>query len=101
VTADDNGGTVRIKRGGILIIRLEAQAGAGLSWQVAKSDPARLAPLGEPMFQTRRGQGGRLEMQVIRFKAQAPGQSEIELHYQRPLETEKRPRIFRITVEIA
>jgi inhibitor of cysteine peptidase len=102
VTDKGNNGQLRVAKGGTLVIRLEAIPGTGYGWQVVKSDAELLKPVGTPVFeQSEKDLVGAPEQQVFRFKAQAAGSVEVELHYVRPWEKDVPPaKIYRITVRI-
>ena len=102
VLGKDNGGQVSVPKGDILVIRLEAIPGTGYGWQVVRNDTEQLKPLGKPVFEPLgKDLVGATEHQVFRFKALAPGSTELELHYVRPWEKEVLPaNTFRIKVVI-
>jgi predicted secreted protein len=102
VTAADQGHTVRIDRGGLLVVKLEAQLGTGFVWHIVRNDAHVLVPLGEPEIE-RQGEGkpGAVEVQVFRFRGEAAGTSALELAYAQPWQKEAKPaKTFRITVEV-
>jgi predicted secreted protein len=102
VTAADQGRTARVDRGGILVVKLEAQLGTGFLWRIVRNDAHVLAPLGEPEIEhPGEGKPGALEVQVFRFRGEAAGTSALELAYAQPWQKEAKPaKTFRITVEV-
>jgi predicted secreted protein len=84
VTQEDAGGTIKLKQGGELLIRLPDHGRDGNLWYVAKNDPRSLEPLNTkpavvPDADPKKP--GQTEYAEFRFKALRSG--EIELHYAR------------------
>lgn len=102
VTDKDNDGKVNLTKGSMLIVRLEAQLGTGFGWQVVKNSSNGLRQLGKPGLETTDSSSlGRIEVQVFRFKPRQAGSYELELHYKRPWEKDRKPaKTFRLTVRV-
>lgn len=82
----------RLKRGGILAVRLESQITAGYSWGIVSQTTGILKSQGEPKVE--RGKvdvDGGSEHQVFRFDAPTPGSDSLLFQYRRPWETGKPP----------
>lgn len=104
LTEKANNTKVDLKRGELLTLRLEATAGTGYTWQVVKVAEKVLAARGKPEFvrpdKDRKVVGGK-GAQVIRFEAVSAGTTDLELHYRRPFEKDKRPaKTFKVMVTV-
>jgi predicted secreted protein len=102
VTLADQGHTVRLNRGGILAVKLDAQLGTGFIWSLVQNDVHVLAPLGNPETEHREGsRPGVVEVQVFRFRAKAAGKSVLKFANAQPWEKNVKPlKTFGITVEV-
>jgi inhibitor of cysteine peptidase len=102
VTDKDNDTKVKLPKGQTLLVKLPMQAGTGFLWEVAKVNKDHLKQQGK--YETEKPDkkvvGGKVS-QVYRFKAEAAGTSDLELHYKRPFEKDKPPaKTFKITVVV-
>ena len=87
LTETDSGREVEVRRGDVLVVRLNAQLGTGYGWRVARNNARRLRPLGESLESSGGGDKvGGAETQVFRFKAVRRGAATLTLHYKRPWE---------------
>lgn len=92
VTVSTCDSTARVKRGGVLVVRLESQLTAGYSWAIVSQTTGILKSGGEPKVERRKGDvDGGSEQQVFRFEAPTAGSDAILFQYRRPWETEKPP----------
>lgn len=98
----NNGETIHLKKGDLLVVRLEAQFGAGYLWQIARNRPGRLRLQGKPEQESpEKGVPDATEHQVFRFRAQGTGASTLELHYVHPWEKGVAPKkVYQIRVRI-
>ena len=102
ITEKENGTKVKLAKGETLTIKLEGVPTAGYVWNIAKNNADQLAPQGKPeVTPAKKGVIGGKAITTFRFKADAAGASDLELHYKRPFEKNKEPaKTFKITVEI-
>jgi inhibitor of cysteine peptidase len=102
LTVADHESEVKAAVGDTVAVRLEASLGTGYSWQVGKNDEAILKPVGKPTFEPLdQPKPGSPEMQVLRFRAAAPGLARLELRYVRPWEKDVAPaKVFRVTIRV-
>jgi inhibitor of cysteine peptidase len=101
VTEKDDQGKMKITTSQFLVVKLEAQPGTGYGWEIAKNDASKLHQVGKPTYEKKEGDliGGP-ETQVFRFRGEAPGTVELELHYKRPFGESKPSKTFRVHVVI-
>ena len=104
LTANDNGGSVTLKAGQVLVIQLDANPTTGYTWAVEAVDEGVLRPAGEagytpaPAAQGQVGTGGTAEW---RFEAAGSGTTTLKLVYIRPWETPPEPAAtFSVTVTV-
>ena len=93
VTQEQNGGSVELKTGGILEVRLESNPSTGYSWQVVGLQGNVLEQQGEAEYKAesalpKPGSGG---VEIFRFKALQPGELALRLAYSRPWEKDVEP----------
>lgn len=94
----DDGTTLLLKSGSVFEVRLYATPDAGYTWAMAQMDEGMLRPEGEVRFAPVGGIGAGGE-QVFRFRAVAPGQSRLLMHYVRGAAPDALPtKTFRIEV---
>jgi inhibitor of cysteine peptidase len=104
VTDRDDGGSVRIARGGSLVVALASNPSTGYAWTVSErtgsglvlTGPATYLPPGStaPVV-------GAPGTEVLRFDAVSAGTYELRLEYRRSFEPNAAPeRTFRVTVQI-
>lgn len=95
----DNGSTVELNKGQVLVISLESNPSTGFTWEVAELDTHILHQIGETEFQPGSNAPGAPGMQILRFEAENAGQTPLKLVYHRPFETDMPPlRTFSIQV---
>jgi inhibitor of cysteine peptidase len=89
VTAAQDGGAVALQKGDTLVVTLEAKMATGYRWETVAGTGAVLSPLGTPDYLpekvTPEMVGGPGEM-VFRYRASAPGQTDLVLEFRRPFE---------------
>ena len=104
LTEKENGGKIKLAKGELLIIKLEGVPTGGYLWNIAKNKAEQLAPQGKPeITPVKKKTIGGKAVTTYRFKAEAEGISDLELHYKRPFgkEKDKEPaKTFKIIVEI-
>ena len=101
LTDKDNGTKQVLPLNHLLVVHLEAQAGTGFSWVIAKNDKEQLPLLSSVLLDNPDKVPGGKAVQVFTFRASAAGASNLELHYQRPFDKGKTPaKTFKVTVTI-
>lgn len=102
VTDKHNGSKITVKKGAILILKLNAQIGTGYSWKISHMDSKKLQSLGESQVESgEQEMPGAAEQQVFGFKAIGSGVSTLELQYVRPWEQGSKPeKIYSIKVQV-
>ena len=106
VTEHNNGDTVQVALGTILILKIEGIPGTGYAWHVVKAKPNLLTMIEEPIFEPKKddltsGPLGAPTYNVFRYRAQKEGTEIIELYYMRVWEKHKPPlKTFSISVNI-
>ena len=100
ITENDNGQSIALRKGDVLVVKLSAQLGTGFGWQLAGSNKNNLEPVGSTETESpEKPVPGAVQRQVFRFRWKAAGSSDLELHYRRPWEKNVAPaRTFRLTV---
>jgi inhibitor of cysteine peptidase len=102
LTADDNGRTVTLVKGGVLVVSLSSIPGTGFGWIVSHIDASMLQQQGEPqLIHSAPPIPGSPAQQVFRFSAIGRGSTTIELVYVRPWEHGVPPaRTFHVAVRV-
>ena len=106
ITGHNNGDTVQVEPGTILILKLEAIPGTGYAWHTDTAKSGYLIMIEEPIFLPKKIDSaetaiGSAAYQVFRFSAQKEGTEILKLHYMRIWEKNKPPlKAFSITVNI-
>ena len=92
LTSVDNGKTVNVKTGDLIVIELEGNPSTGYNWQAKDLDATLLEQVGEPEFKSSNpgliGSGGSI---TLTFKSLKAGASTINLVYRRSWETDVAP----------
>jgi inhibitor of cysteine peptidase len=92
LTSADNGKTVNVKTGDLIVIELEGNPSTGYNWQAKDLDATALEQVGEPEFKSSNpgliGSGGSI---TLTFKSLKAGASTINLVYHRSWETDVAP----------
>lgn len=105
-TEHNNGDSVQVAPGTILILKLEAIPGTGYAWHADPAKSKYLIKIEEPIFLPKEIDStdtpiGAPTYQVSRFRAQKEGTEILELYYMRIWEKKKPPlKTFSITVSI-
>src|ERR1700720_2388802 len=90
VTEKDSGTKIKLAKGDMLVVRLEFQGGTAFGWKIAKNDDKVLkAPEKPEIERPDKPKPGGKATQIFRFKAEAAGKNELELHYARPFDKDK------------
>ena len=84
----NNGSQITLHIGQTLILRLEGNPSTGFTWEVAEINEAVLRQEGDINFEAESDLPGSPGIQVVRFKPVAAGETDLELVYWRPWETE-------------
>ena len=102
--AGDDGTQVEMKKGQILVITLDSNPSTGNRWDMVVSEDGTLQQVGEAEFRqglwARRmvGAGGK---EILRFKAEKAGQTDLELVYHQPREKGVKPaKTFTVQVVV-
>ena len=100
VTQKDSGSKIKLGKGDILIVRLEAQAGTAYRWTIAKNNADVLKAPAKPMNDDPDKPGGKFT-QTFRFDALTVGTSVLELQYARSFDKDKAAaKIFKLNVTV-
>jgi inhibitor of cysteine peptidase len=99
VTADDDGGSVTLRRGDVLTVELEGNPTTGYTWSAADV-PACLELRGEPEFEPDSDALGASGTMTLSFEATEVGEGDQELWYARPWESVQPERIFTLEVTV-
>jgi inhibitor of cysteine peptidase len=101
VDVNNNGSTVQLNEGDILVVTLESNPTTGYDWHIAEIDPALLSQQGEAEFKPQSELMGAGGIETFRFKALAAGEGELRLTYNRIWEEGVEPvEVFSITVSV-
>jgi inhibitor of cysteine peptidase len=85
---------VELAVGNVLIVTLESNPTTGYSWQISQIDDGVLRQEGSPQYipdspdSDKVGSGG---VEILRFKALATGETDVQLIYHRPWEEDVEP----------
>jgi inhibitor of cysteine peptidase len=101
--APDDGKQITLTKGTLLVVRLETNPSTGCAWGVI-GDPAPLVLVSAEYGSAQGDQQkkvGAPDMQVLRFKANHAGRTELTLGYRRPWKKGVAPaKTFHITVTV-
>lgn len=104
LTDRDDGGSVRLARGGSLVVELVSNPSTGYAWTVSDRSGSGIVLVGPPQYIPPGSTGpvvGAPGTEVLRFAATVPGSHELVLEYRRSFEPNAAPeRTFRVTVQI-
>ncbi|MDI6901394.1 MAG: protease inhibitor I42 family protein [Anaerosomatales bacterium] len=95
----DDGGSVRLGIGQVLVVRLPANPTTGFTWTAAET-PAFLERLGEPEFSPESDALGAGGIQEFRYAASEPGEGSLELEYARSWEDVPAEDEYTVTVTV-
>ena len=99
LTQADDGRTISLETGDTLHIVLEGNPTTGYTWEIKSMDATHLRSTGQTYtaFSNRCGSNG---LFTFTFSLASPGQTELQMVYERPWEKETQPiRTFHIIVE--
>lgn len=82
--AGDNDRQIKLDKGQILVVTLEANPSTGYMWEVAELDTRIMHQIGQTEFQPESNLLGAKGMQTLRFEAANIGQTPLKLVYHRP-----------------
>jgi inhibitor of cysteine peptidase len=101
VNAADDGRTIELGEGQVLVVRLEAHPSTGYGWQVAESaQEGIVSQVGEIEFEPESDLLCAPGTQIVRFQAHREGHSALRLEYRRPWEPQVEPtRTFHLQVK--
>ncbi len=91
LSEQDEGSTVHLQLGELLVVALEGNPSTGYSWEVTPADQAVVAQQGEPEFSAESDLLGASGKISLTFKAVAEGQQALTLAYRRPFEKDVAP----------
>lgn len=101
LNASDNGRTIELEKGQILVISLEANPSTGYMWEVAEGEEHIVQQVGEAEFQQESELLGAPGIETVRFEAMDTGQTTVELVYRRPWEENVDPlKTFSVQVVV-
>ncbi|MCT7997548.1 protease inhibitor I42 family protein [Laspinema olomoucense] len=92
ITDSDPLQSISLNQNNILRVRLSSNPGTGYGWQLIENNPDLLKPLGEPILEP--PNQAMLETpvrQLFQFQVLKAGESEVELQYRRPGESDRPP----------
>jgi inhibitor of cysteine peptidase len=92
LTVLNNGKTVNVKSGELIVVELEGNPSTGYTWEAKDLDASVLQQVGEIAFKSNNpglvGAGGTL---TLTYKALKTGTTDLQLVYHRPWETDVEP----------
>ncbi len=92
LTAADNGKTVEVKTGDLVVVELEGNPSTGFNWEAKNLDTNLLEQVGEPEFKSANpgliGSSGTI---TLTFKTLKAGTASLDLIYHRSWETDVAP----------
>jgi inhibitor of cysteine peptidase len=87
----DNGSQIKLNKGQMLVITLEANPTTGYTWEVAESNTSIMRQVGAIEFQSESSAPGAGGVQTLHFEAVNAGQTPLKLVYHRPWEKDVEP----------
>ena len=87
----DNGSQIKLNKGQMLVITLEANPTTGYTWEVVESNMSVIRQVGEIEFQPESSLIGAGGVQTLRFETMNVGQTPLKLIYHRPWEKDVKP----------
>ena len=98
LSESDNGRTVELQVGDKLDVTLNENPSTGFTWEIGSVDEAIIKQVGESEFKPGTGIGASGQ-RTFHFEAVASGQSDLQLVYHRPFETNAPPSsTFEVTI---
>jgi inhibitor of cysteine peptidase len=92
LAAADNGSTVKLTTGQVVIITLEANPTTGYTWVVVEAPSGQIMrQVGKIEFESESDAIGAGGVQIIKFEVVNAGQTSLTLAYHRPWETDVEP----------
>jgi len=102
LSADDNGRTVPLSVGQLVVISLDANPSTGYTWEIKGLNQAVVQQVGEMEFKPSSELAGAPGTAIFRFKAVSPGQTTLTLIYHRPWEQNVPPaKTFSIQLTVS
>ncbi|MHB1136830.1 MAG: protease inhibitor I42 family protein [Coriobacteriia bacterium] len=99
VTADDDGGTVTVRKGGTVTVELEGNPTTGFTWLEAQV-PEMLESRGEPAFEPSSDALGAGGVLTLTYDAVEAGEGTLQLEYARAWESVEPEDTFSVTVTV-
>jgi inhibitor of cysteine peptidase len=99
LTQADDGGTVEVKTGDMLSIRLEENPTTGYRWTVDQLD-GQMLELQNSAYAAAGGGIGAGGARTMSFKARQPGTAQLRLKYRREWEHDSPLKQFTVTVSV-
>lgn len=101
LTAADAGQSIELAPGREMTVTLEANPTTGYTWERAGEGAGVLRQVGEAAFEPESQALGAGGVQMLRFRAVAPGRTTLRMAYRRPWEQDVEPeRSFAIEVVV-
>jgi len=85
-----DGTRIVLKRGGELMVKLDANVATGFQWQMPANVAPVLTPIGQPIYVGNAADPRNLSaggMNIFGFRAEQPGRASLEFAYRRAWET--------------
>jgi inhibitor of cysteine peptidase len=99
--AGNDGAVIALEVDERIDLRLEGNATTGWAWTVTAVDPAVLAPVGEPGYETSGGGDGAGGIYTFRFDAVGAGETQVVLEYAPTWDSpEATPQTFTFTATV-
>ena len=98
----DNGKQIELEQGQTLAITVESNPTTGYSWAQQEGEPDDiLVMLGEPEYKSKSALIGGGGTETLRFRAERPGTTTLQLIYRRPWEEDAQPAAtYTLTVSV-
>jgi len=101
ISDKDQGQTVEVGEGGMLVIALPGNATTGYSWGVLANDAAVLKPVGDAEYEPDASQLGAPGVFTLKFEALSPGTASLKLGYKQWWDADMKPDpTFEVTVRV-
>jgi len=101
LTDSDNGKTVSLAKGAVLVLKLTSQPGTGYSWRLAGGESGPLRLVGKPETEPASdGAIGQTQHEIFRFEVESSGTSTLEVEYSRGWEKGAALKTFRLEVHV-
>ncbi|MBU1746734.1 MAG: protease inhibitor I42 family protein [Chloroflexi bacterium] len=101
MTDQDQGQTVEVGEGGMLVVELPGNATTGYTWGILVNDSAVLQPVGGWTYQAKSDAAGAPGTFTFQFRGGAPGTSALKLGYKQWWDAAMTPDpVFEVTVNV-